>query len=139
MLRVATAFVVMFAAGPVTAGTLLLGAPQPPVPALLGASCGGIHVSTYATGFDANGNVTGAAHAWTRCPLGTGRYRRTRHYESWHSLVWSLSGSVLAVGPSPPAPPDPTFTATDAAGNTIATRREEHGGDVRYSAVLTTP
>jgi hypothetical protein len=96
-------------------------------------------VSTYATGFDANGHVTGAAHAWTRCPTGGTRYSRTRLHESWHSLVWSLDGSVLAVGPSPRSQPDPTFTAADAAGNTIATRREGQGGDVRYTAILTTP
>jgi len=129
----------VLATGPLHADTVLLRAPEPAYPTLLSRSCGGVHVSTYATGFDASGHVTGLAHAWTRCPAGTGRYRRTRLYESWHSLVWDLSGTVLAMRESAPTSPDPEFTATDSAGSTVATRRASTHGAAAYSAVLTTP
>ena len=42
-------------------------------PTLLGASCGGVHVASYVTGFDKNGYIRGEVYARTRCG-GSGRF-----------------------------------------------------------------
>lgn len=108
--------------------------PAPAYPRLLDHSCGGVRTATFAVGFDADGNVLGVVHAWTTCNV-SGRSYRTKTFSSWHSLVWNAKGELLAATQSAPASPDPGFTATDAVGRTISTRRTASG----YLAVLTTP
>jgi len=95
--------------------------PLPPgYPTLLGASCGGVHVASYVTGFDQNGNITGEVYAWTRCSAGSGRGGgyRVRYYESWNSILWGLDGTYKVV-PYDGVIPDPLFTETDQYGNAI--------------------
>jgi hypothetical protein len=137
---IAAATVANFSARVALADILLLEPPEPAYPALIDHSCGGVHTSTYVLGFDANGNISGAVHARTRCPMGSGRYRRSKTYSSWHTLVWDLHGKLLTTTASHPLTPDPEFTATDKHGNTISTR---HPGSPAYSTkivgVLTTP
>jgi hypothetical protein len=124
----------MLATPPLFAATVPLRAPDPAT--LLPHHCGGVHVATYATGFDADGHVTGIAYAWTRCPQGTGRYRPTKLQAAWYSLVWDDGGALLDIRPTAPVQPDPAITATDAAGRMIATQQM---GDGIHIAVLTTP
>jgi hypothetical protein len=138
-MRAALAGLLMGLMGPAVAATVPLAAPAPAYPVLLNHACGGVHVSTFATGFDRDGHVTGMVYAWTRCPAGPGRYRHIRTYRAWHTVVWDAAGTVLSVQPSPPAEPDPAFTATDAAGRTIATRRIGEGNAAHYVAELVTP
>ena len=97
--------------------------PQPGVK-LLGASCGGVHTSTYATGFDSTGNVTGKIYAWTRCSRG-GRGSRPRFYRSWHSIVWDLTGAPLVTLPDDGIAPDPAIVQADNAGNVIRTTQDQ--------------
>jgi len=89
-------------------------------PTLLGASCGGVHVSTYVTGFDVNGNIAGEVYAWTRCGgSGRGGGYKSHTYSSWHSILWDFYGNFVLL-PYDGTVPDPLFTATDAYGNTIS-------------------
>lgn len=109
-------------------------------PALLGVSCGGVHIATYATGFDSNGSVTGEIYAWTRCSAGSGRGGgyRTKTYSSWHSAVWGLDGTFYSLLPWDGITPDPAWVETDDFGNSIST---EPGRvlNYSYSGLLTTP
>jgi hypothetical protein len=126
------------ATGTALADTLLLAPHGPAYPALLERSCGGVRTATYLTGFDADGHVVGAVHAWTRCNPG-GRGGRTKTYDSWHSLVWDLRGSLLRSERTGPLKPDPRFTATDERGNTISTLYLGPGSNsADYAGVLTT-
>jgi hypothetical protein len=125
----------ILATGPVLAATVPLRAPDPST--LLPHHCGGVHVATYATGFDADGHVTGIAHAWTRCPQGSARYRPTKLHAAWYSLVWDSTGAVLDIRSTAPAQPNPALTATNASGHRVATHQT--GPDGVYTAVLTTP
>ena len=109
--------------------------PQPGV-VLLGVSCGGIHTSTYVTGFNDAGNIMGEVYAWTRCGgSGRGGGYRSKLYFSWHSIVWDLTGRALVTLPYDGIVPDPAFTETDAAGNTIHTVAVPGG----YQGLLETP
>jgi hypothetical protein len=93
--------------------------PQPDYP-YVGVSCGGIHTSTFVTGFDANGNIRGEVYAWTRCGgSGRGGGYQVTNYDSWHSILWDLQGAVLETLPYDGVAPDETFSQTDANGNTI--------------------
>ncbi len=88
-------------------------------PTLLGVSCGGVHVSSYVTGFDQAGNITGELYAWTACGgSGRGGGYKTRHYQSWSSITWALDGSYV-VRPYDNLVPDPSFAATDQYSNYI--------------------
>ncbi len=95
--------------------------PLPPgYPALLGVSCGGVHVSSFVTGFDSNGNITGEVYAWTKCGgSGKGGGYRTTTYQSWHSITWALNKAYTLVSYDHIAP-DPLFTETDRYGNFIS-------------------
>lgn len=93
--------------------------PQPNYP-LLGVSCGGIHTSTYVTGFDVNGNINGEVYAWTKCSSG-GRGSPVRTYSAWRSIVWNLQGTALVTTSWDGATPNAAFTATDEAGDVIST------------------
>src|SRR5947209_20488386 len=59
--------------------------PLPPgYPTLLGFSCGGVHVSSFVTGFDSNGNITGEVYAWTKCGgSGKGGGSKPARYQWW--------------------------------------------------------
>ena len=105
---------------PLYAATIGLN-PQPDV-ALLGVSCGGIHTSTFVTGFNQAGAITGEVYAWTRCegPRRVGS-DRSQLYFSWHSIVWDLNGTPLATLPYDGMTPNPNFTARDGNGDTIYT------------------
>jgi hypothetical protein len=93
--------------------------PQPDYP-YLGVSCGGIHKSTFVTGFDANGNIRGEVYAWTQCGgSGRGGGYQVTNYDSWHSILWDLQGAVIETLPYDGVAPDETFSETDANGNTI--------------------
>jgi hypothetical protein len=119
--------------------TVVLQPPAPAYPKLLGHSCGGVRTSTFAVGFDRDGNIRGLVHAWTRCDAGGGRAHRTKTFSSWHSLVWDTSGQLLASEPNTaPSAPDPSFTMSDHEGRTISTRPKTPESS-EYTAVLTTP
>jgi hypothetical protein len=60
-------------------------------PTLLGASCGGVHVTTYVTGFNADGTVAGEVYAWTSCSTG-GRGAKPRKIEAYHTMAWDFFG-----------------------------------------------
>ncbi len=88
-------------------------------PTLLGVSCGGVHVTSYATGFDSAGNIKGELYAWTACGgSGRGGGYKVTHYQSWHSITWALGGTYL-VSPYDGLVPDPTFSETDQYGNYV--------------------
>ena len=89
-------------------------------PTLLGVSCGGVHVSSYLTGFNRLGNITGELYAWTRCGgSGRGGGYKTTTYQSWHSIVWGLDQSFI-VTPYDGLFPDPLFYEVDQYGNQIS-------------------
>ena len=112
---------------------------QPGYP-LLGVSCGGIHTSTYVTGFDFNGNITGEVYAWTRCGgSGRGGGYKSKLYSSWHSIVWDLTGAPLATTTWNGVTPDPLFSETDANDNTISTAQVQTVNGLAYVGLLTTP
>ncbi len=94
--------------------------PLPPgYPTLLGESCGGVHVSSFVTGFDANGNITGEVYAWTKCGgSGKGGGYQTHTYQSWNSILWDLYTNYKIV-PYDNLLPDPMFAAVDQWGNGI--------------------
>jgi hypothetical protein len=88
-------------------------------PTLLGASCGGVHVASYVTGFDENGYIRGEVYAWTRCgESGRGGGYHSQTYQAWHTIVWDL-GQNYKLLPYDNVVPDPAFKATDAYGNSI--------------------
>jgi len=95
--------------------------PLPPgYPTLLGVSCGGVHLSSFVTGFDSNGNITGEVYAWTNCGgSGKGGGYHTTTYQSWHSITWTLS-KTYTVNNYDTVAPEPLFTATDQYGNFIS-------------------
>jgi beta-lactam-binding protein with PASTA domain len=65
-------------------------------PTLLGASCGGVHVTVYITGFNADHTITGEVYAWTRCGgSGRGGGYKTTLYSSWHTLKWDFFGNYV--------------------------------------------
>lgn len=111
--------------------------PQPDYP-YLGISCGGVLLSTFATGFDVNDNIRGEVYASTQCG-GSGRgggYQVTQ-YDSWHSILWDIEGGVIETLPYDGVVPDPAFSATDANGNMI--RDVPVPGTKQYTGVLETP
>ncbi|WP_258187687.1 hypothetical protein [Trinickia symbiotica] len=88
-------------------------------PTLLGVSCGGVHVASYVTGFDANGYIHGEVYAWTSCGgSGRGGGYQFHTYQAWHTIVWDLRQNYELL-PYDNVMPDPAFTATDAYGNII--------------------
>lgn len=88
-------------------------------PTLLGVSCGGVHVTSYVTGFNAAGDITGELYAWTACGgSGRGGGYRVTHYQSWHSITWSLGGTYI-VSAYDSVVPDPGLAETDQFGNYI--------------------
>lgn len=96
--------------------------PLPPgYPALLGVSCGGVHVASYVTGFDVNGNITGEVYAWTRCGAsGRGGGYHSHVYEAWHSAVWGVAADWYQINPWDGITPDPAWTETDSFGHTVS-------------------
>jgi hypothetical protein len=60
-------------------------------PTLLGASCGGVHVTTYIRGFNADGTVAGEVYAWTSCSTG-GRGTKPRKIQAYHTMAWDFFG-----------------------------------------------
>jgi hypothetical protein len=94
---------------------------QAGVTLLGGVSCGGQHISTYVTGFNSEGNITGELYVTTTCSTG-GRGTKPRRYSEWRSMVWSVqTGLAILTAPYDGIVPDPLFTDVDAAGNTIST------------------
>jgi hypothetical protein len=114
-------FLALVFAGMAFAGTTNLPLPAG-YPALLGVSCGGVHVASYVTGFDVNGNITGEVYAWTRCGAsGRGGGYHSKVYESWHSITWGIDGGWYVLAPTyDGAIPNPAWIETDAFGNTIS-------------------
>lgn len=103
-------------------GTSLL-LPSSTAFAMLGHSCGGIQEQAFATGFaQPSGLPTGAVYLQTRCG-GSGRgggYHVTT-YSAWAGVTWDFSATVQSAVKltSAPANLDPTFSATDARGDSI--------------------
>ena len=83
-------------------------------PTLLGASCGGVHVTTYITGFNADGTVAGEVYAWTSCSTG-GRGSKPRKIQAYHTMAWDFFGgyTVSAYDGGPLV----SGTFTDGYGN----------------------
>jgi hypothetical protein len=96
--------------------------PLPPgYPALLGVSCGGVHVTSVITGFNDDGTIAGEVYAWTRCGgSGRGGGYKTRLYQSYHSIQWDFFGNYLLSAYDGGAL-DATVTAVDAYGNVAYT------------------
>ena len=129
----------LFVASTTFAATLTELLPQPGV-TLLGISCGGVHTSTYVTGFDDSGNITGEVYAWTRCGgSGRGGGYTSKTYKSWHSIVWNLDGVALYTTTYDGEVPDLTFTETDVDGNTIYTVSKLTSFGVAYVGVVSRP
>ncbi len=107
---------------------------------LLGISCGGIHTSTYVTGFDSAGNITGKAYAWTRCgSSGRGGGYTSKLYSSWHNMIWNLNGAIVATLPNDGIAPNLAFTATDSSGDMIYTKPISTSYGPAYVGVLVKP
>ena len=103
-------------------------------------SCGGIHTSTYVTGFNDDGNIAGEVYAWTRCGgSGRGGGYRTTVRRSWHSIVWDLSGVALETLPYDGVVPDASFTETDGAGDIIYTVSKATSYGTAYVGMLSKP
>ena len=137
-MRMTIAFLIAFASlsSQALSATLIELQPQPGVP-LLGVSCGGVHTSTYVTGFDDNGNIAGEVYAWTRCGgSGRGGGYQSKVYRSWHSIVWDLNGVATATLPYDGVVPDASFTETNAAGNTIYTVSRATSYGTAYMGIL---
>jgi hypothetical protein len=102
-------------AGPAHAGTMQFVAPsQAQAFAALGASCGGIKIDTYVTGFEAGG-VGGEVHLSTTCSTG-GRGSRPRTYQAWVSISWDLNCQIINFPlPYDALSPDPAFTETQGS------------------------
>ena len=100
-------------------------------------SCGGRHISTYVTGFDFEGNITGELYAWTKCSTG-GRGTKPKLFSSWHSIRWSLYGLSLGVVAWDGTIPDTTFTATDGT-NDISTISYYRPYGTEYRGLLVMP
>jgi hypothetical protein len=83
-------------------------------PTLLGASCGGVHVTTYITGFNADGTVAGEVYAWTSCSTG-GRGSKPRKIEAYHTMAWDFFGGYTVSAYD--AGPLVSGTYTDGYGN----------------------
>lgn len=103
--------------------------------------CGGYpgyRTQTYVTGFDETGNVTGEVYASTRCPS-VYRYGPSTSYFSWHSIVWDLNGTALETLPWDGIAPDPGFTETDEAGDTIYDVLKPSSYGMLYQGMLSKP
>src|ERR1700716_2225125 len=83
-------------------------------PTLLGASCGGVHVTTYVTGFNADGTVAGEVSAATTCTPG-GRGSKPKKIQAYHTMAWDFFGgyTVSAYDGGPLV----SGTFTDSYGN----------------------
>lgn len=122
--------------GAAQAANIPLTYPYPGYPTLLAVSCGGVQVSTYTSGFDAQGNVSGEIQATTGCGVsGRGGGYKSRTYTSWHSGVWGIDGTYYALLTWDNLLPDPSWVETDGLGNTIST---VHIGAL-YQRLLVTP
>jgi hypothetical protein len=108
----------MMMAGAAQAATVELKPPSPAYPILLGASCGYVVVSTYATGFDLNGNILGEIYAWTSCSTG-GRGTRPKRIGRWTSIVWDTAGNQLALNAWDGIVGSSAFAETNEAGVSI--------------------
>jgi hypothetical protein len=87
---------------------------------ILGASCGGIQESGYATGFDpTTGYPVGVVTLSTTCSTG-GRGSLPHTYTGSADVNWDFTGAtVSATSPAArPAPPSP-FSAVDGNGNQV--------------------
>ena len=96
--------------------------PQSAAFAVLGASCGGIQETAYATGFDgASGYPTGDVYLSTRCGgSGRGGGYHTTTYTAWAGVSWDFAGAVVSSARLSAAPAvDPTFSAFDTHGNQV--------------------
>jgi hypothetical protein len=96
--------------------------PQSTAFAILGRSCGGIQEKAYATGFDVVGGLpTGFVYMQTRCGgSGRGGGYHTTTYSAWAAVTWDFAGNVVSSVELADAPTvDPTFTTTDAYGDSL--------------------
>jgi PASTA domain len=91
--------------------------PMPPgYPTLLGASCGGVHVTTAIVSINDDSTISGEVYAWTRCSTG-GRGSKPRLIQAYHSITWDFFGNYLVRAYDGGAL-DTRVVATDSYGNT---------------------
>ena len=157
MKRLLLAVVLMLCTLPLWAATVSLQSPNGF--ALLGVSCGGVHVSTFAIDFNTTDGglvgtepvtigVLGEVYAWTRCGYsGRGGGYRSTTYRKWVLASWNLDGTLIGTFPM-----DTTgiisaadeFTKyapvrTDAAGNAIWTEQVSTAYGAAYVGKVQTP
>jgi hypothetical protein len=90
--------------------------PMPPgYPNLLGASCGGVHVTTSVVSINPDSTISGEVYAWTRCSTG-GRGSKPRLIQAYHSITWDFFGNYL-VSAYDGGAFDTSVVATDSYGN----------------------
>ena len=144
-------------ASPAQAATFSL---QPPNGfALLGVSCGGVHVSTFAIDFNTTdgGNpenapvtigVLGEVYAWTRCGYsGRGGGYRSTTYRKWVLASWNLDGTLVGTFPMETTGIVSAYdeylkyapVRTDAAGNAIWTEQVSTSYRPAYVGKVATP
>jgi hypothetical protein len=77
-----------------------------------------VQVSSYVTGFNAAGDITGEVYATTTCN-GSGRGSRSTKYQSWNTVAWPLTGGYVIQPTYDGVVPDSTLTESDQWGNLI--------------------
>ncbi len=94
--------------------------PQSAAFAILGYWCGGIQEKAYVAGFDpTSGGPTGEVYLSTTCS-GSGRASPPTTHTAWAAATWDLAGNVISAAKLSNGPVvNPTFTASDAYGDTI--------------------
>ena len=87
---------------------------------ILGYWCGGISEQVFATGFDpTTGYPQGDVYMRTSCSTGKAGSPPSVH-TAWGSATWDYTGTTVSDAKLSAAPTyNPTFTATDAHGNTL--------------------
>jgi hypothetical protein len=96
--------------------------PQATAFSVLGASCGGIQETVYATGFDAaTGYPTGIVQMSTRCGgSGRGGGYKTTTYTASAGVTWDFTTAVVSwVSPAPAVAVNPTLSVFDGRGNRL--------------------
>jgi hypothetical protein len=88
---------------------------------ILGHWCGGITEHSFVIGFDpTSGNPMGAVHMSTTCGGSGHAGGGTTTYSAWAAVTWDFLGNAVSYTVLSSAPTvDPTFTDTDAYGDTI--------------------
>jgi hypothetical protein len=94
--------------------------PQSIAFSFLGYSCGGIQEKVYVAGFDpVSGYPVGQVYLSTSCSTGKAGSPPSVH-KAWSAVTWDFAGNTVSSSILSNAPAlNPTFTATDAYGDTV--------------------